>query len=60
MNIICLSILASTIILSDEIINGKLKMSNRLFNWIEKRGDRVSGKEFYRSQKEGNTTAESE
>lgn len=59
MNIICLSILASTIILSDEIINGKLKISKRLFNWIEKRGVRVSGTELYHSEKEGNTTAES-
>ncbi|MDJ0516233.1 MAG: hypothetical protein QNJ74_08200 [Trichodesmium sp. MO_231.B1] len=60
MNIICLSILASTILLCDEIINGKLKVSKRLFNWIEKIGDRVSGTEFYRSEKEGNTTAKSE
>ena len=60
MNIICLSILASTILLSDEIINGKLKVSKRLFNWIEKIGVRVSGTEFYRSEKEGHTTAESE
>ena len=54
--------------LSDEIINGKLKVSRQLFNWIEKIGVRVSGTEFYRvsgtefyrSEKEGNTTAESE
>ncbi|MGK7921349.1 MAG: hypothetical protein AB4080_15210 [Trichodesmium sp.] len=50
MNIICLAILASTIMLSDEIINGKLKVSKRLFNWIEKIGS---------SEKESNTTAES-
>ncbi|NEQ36749.1 MAG: hypothetical protein F6K40_10850 [Okeania sp. SIO3I5] len=40
MSIICLSIMASTILLSDEIINGRLKVSKRLFKWIEKRGDR--------------------
>lgn len=50
MNIICLSILASTIILSDQIINGKFKVSKRLFNWIEKKGDRARGTEFYRSE----------
>ncbi|MEM1168983.1 MAG: hypothetical protein AAGJ08_07895 [Cyanobacteria bacterium P01_H01_bin.35] len=49
MNIICLAILTSTIMLSDEIINGKLKVSQRLFNWIEKIG---------RSEKESNTTAD--
>ncbi|MGD1703118.1 hypothetical protein [Dapis sp. BLCC M229] len=58
MSIICLSIMASTILLSDEIINGRLKVSKRLFKWIEKRSDRVSGTEFYRSEKEGHTTAE--
>ena len=40
MNIVCISILATIIILSDEIINGKLQVSKRLFNWIEKVGDR--------------------
>ncbi len=60
MSIICLSILASTIMLFDEIINGKLKVSKRLFNWIEKIGNPVSGTKFYPSEKEGNTTAESE
>ncbi|WP_237396202.1 hypothetical protein [Okeania sp. KiyG1] len=52
MSIICISILASTIVLSDTIINGKLKVSKRLFNWIEKVGDR--------SHKEGKVTAKSE
>ncbi|NEP77460.1 MAG: hypothetical protein F6K17_22310 [Okeania sp. SIO3C4] len=52
MSIICISILAGTIILSDEIINGKLQVSKRLFNWVEKVGDR--------SHKEVNFTAKSE
>ncbi|NES76410.1 MULTISPECIES: hypothetical protein [Okeania] len=52
MSIICISILATTIILSDTIINGKLQVSKRLFNWIEKVSDR--------SHKEGNFTAKSE
>ncbi|NEP04105.1 MAG: hypothetical protein F6K25_15315 [Okeania sp. SIO2G4] len=40
MSIICISILAFTIVLSDTIINGKLQVSRRLFNWIEKVSDR--------------------
>ncbi|NES65650.1 MAG: hypothetical protein F6K24_10495 [Okeania sp. SIO2D1] len=44
MSIICISILAGTIVLSDTIINGKLKVSKRLFNWIEKVSDRSQNK----------------
>ena len=52
MNIVCISVLAAIIILSDEIINGKLQVSRRLFNWIEKIGDR--------SQDNSHSTVESE
>ncbi|NET78193.1 hypothetical protein [Okeania sp. SIO1F9] len=60
MSIICISILAGTIFLSDTIINGKLQVSKRLFNWIEKVSDRESGTEFYRSQNKGNISEMSE
>ncbi|MDY7004927.1 MAG: hypothetical protein SWX82_13500 [Cyanobacteriota bacterium] len=44
MSIICISILAGTIVLSDAVINGKLQASKRLFNWIGKVGDRSQNK----------------
>ncbi|MDJ0556528.1 MAG: hypothetical protein QNJ68_19215 [Microcoleaceae cyanobacterium MO_207.B10] len=52
MNIVCISVIATIIILSDEIINGKLQLSRRLFKWIEKIGDR--------SQENTQSTVESE
>ncbi|MGB3509695.1 MAG: hypothetical protein WBA93_10695 [Microcoleaceae cyanobacterium] len=52
MNIVCISILGAIIILSDEILNGKLQVSRRLFTWVEKIGDR--------SENNNDTTAKSE
>lgn len=35
MEFLSLSILFGIIVISDEILNGQLKLSERLFNWLE-------------------------
>ena len=42
MDIISLSLLLGLIVVSDQILNGQLKMSQRLLDWIDQRTERLN------------------